>query len=134
LEQISSRQSQEIDQSADNPWVFWRHDTVIVIYTDDTIVTGPSEESIEKAIQDISTMFQITHQPKVNDFLGVHIERDDVTGNLRKFETSPAHSEHYRSVVGKLNYLKKSTHPDIAYAVHQCARFSAEPGLNIPRQ
>ena len=34
---------------------------------------------------------------------------------------------HYRSVIGKLNYLEKSTRPDISYAVHQCARFSNEP-------
>ena len=33
----------------------------------------------------------------------------------------------YRQVVGKLLYLEKSTRPDIAYAVHQCARFSADP-------
>ena len=32
----------------------------------------------------------------------------------------------YRSVIGKLNFLEKSTRPDIAYAVHQCARFSAD--------
>jgi hypothetical protein len=28
--------------------------------------------------------------------------------------------------VGKLNFLEKSTHPEIAYAVHQCARFSSK--------
>ena len=28
-----------------------------------------------------------------------------------------------------LNYLEKSTHPEIAYAVHQCARF-----LSCPKQ
>jgi hypothetical protein len=33
----------------------------------------------------------------------------------------------YRSIIGKLNFLKKSTRPDIAYAVHQCARFIASP-------
>ena len=33
----------------------------------------------------------------------------------------------YRSVIGKLNFLEKSTRPDIAYAVHQCARFAANP-------
>ena len=33
----------------------------------------------------------------------------------------------YRSVIGKLNFLEKSTRPDIAYAVHQCARFSVDP-------
>lgn len=30
-------------------------------------------------------------------------------------------------IIGKLNYLEKSTRPDIYYAVHQCARFSADP-------
>ena len=30
---------------------------------------------------------------------------------------------HYRSVIGMLNYLVNSTHPELAFAVHQCARF-----------
>jgi hypothetical protein len=30
-------------------------------------------------------------------------------------------------IVGKLNFLEKSTRPEIAYAVHQCARFSSNP-------
>lgn len=30
-------------------------------------------------------------------------------------------------MVGKMNYLEKSSRPDIAYAVHQCARFAADP-------
>ena len=34
---------------------------------------------------------------------------------------------HYRSVIGKLNYLEKCTRPDISYAVHQCARFTSNP-------
>ncbi|KAL7573659.1 hypothetical protein ACA910_008346 [Epithemia clementina (nom. ined.)] len=34
---------------------------------------------------------------------------------------------HYRSVIGKLNFLEKSTRPDIFYALHQCARFSESP-------
>jgi hypothetical protein len=33
----------------------------------------------------------------------------------------------YRSIVGKLNYIEKSTRPDISCAVHQCARFGADP-------
>ena len=33
----------------------------------------------------------------------------------------------YRSVIGKLNYLAKSTRADIEYATHQCARFMAHP-------
>ena len=37
------------------------------------------------------------------------------------------HHFHYRSLIGKLNFLEKSTRPDISYAVHQCARFSERP-------
>ena len=36
-------------------------------------------------------------------------------------------SFHYRSVIGKLNYLEKATRPDISFATHQCARFAAAP-------
>ncbi len=36
-------------------------------------------------------------------------------------------SFHYRSVIGKLNYLEKSTQPEIACAVHQCARYCNDP-------
>jgi hypothetical protein len=32
-----------------------------------------------------------------------------------------------RSVVGKLNFLEKSTRPEIAHAVHECAWFSSNP-------
>jgi hypothetical protein len=48
---------------------------------------------------------------------------------LSKHPESPAFDGHfhYRSVIGKLNYLEKSTRPDIAYAVHQCARFTNDP-------
>ena len=33
----------------------------------------------------------------------------------------------HQLVVGKLNYLEKSTRPKIAYVVHQCARFASLP-------
>ena len=32
----------------------------------------------------------------------------------------------YRSIVGKLLSLEKLTRPDVAYAVHQCASYSAK--------
>jgi hypothetical protein len=34
---------------------------------------------------------------------------------------------HYRSIIGKLNFLEKSTRPDLAFAVHNAARFSIDP-------
>jgi hypothetical protein len=48
----------------------------------------------------------------------------DLNGEERREEW------HYRSVIGKLNFIEKSTRPDIAYAVHQCARFSNDPKLS----
>jgi hypothetical protein len=36
-------------------------------------------------------------------------------------------SFHYRSVIGKINYLERGCRPDISYMTHQCARFSSEP-------
>jgi hypothetical protein len=42
-------------------------------------------------------------------------------------------SFHYRSVIGKLNFLEKSTRPDIAYSVHQCARHMENPSASHGR-
>jgi Reverse transcriptase (RNA-dependent DNA polymerase) len=150
-------------QSKNDPCIYWRDDVIIIIYTDDTIVTGPNEANIDKAISDIGSIFEITHQPKVDDFLGVKVTRNETTNEvtltqphliksilddlglksnsniraipalssklLSKHNNSSPHSEgwHYRSVIGKLNYLEKSSRPDIAFAVHQCARFSENP-------
>ena len=47
----------------------------------------------------------------------------------RNPDESPHNPQHfdYRSLIGKLNYLEKTTRPDISYASHQCARHSAAP-------
>ena len=37
------------------------------------------------------------------------------------------HSWNYRRIIGMLEYLRQSTRPDIAFAVHQCARFCNDP-------
>ena len=34
---------------------------------------------------------------------------------------------HYRGLIGKLNFLEKSTRGELGYAVHQCARFCEQP-------
>ena len=42
-------------------------------------------------------------------------------------------SFHYRSIIGKLNYLEKGTRSDISYITHQCARFTSNPKENHAR-
>jgi hypothetical protein len=37
------------------------------------------------------------------------------------------HNWNYRTAIGMLTYLSTSTRPDIAFAIHQCARFSTAP-------
>ena len=37
------------------------------------------------------------------------------------------HAWNYQVVVGCLNNLQAMTRPDLAYSVHQCARFSNNP-------
>jgi hypothetical protein len=48
---------------------------------------------------------------------------------LKSCETDDAFDNHfdYRSIIGKLNFLEKSTRPDIAFATHQCARYCSFP-------
>ena len=50
---------------------------------------------------------------------------------LYRNQDSESHDEsfHYRSVIGMMNYLEKGSRSDIAYAVHQCARFSSDPKM-----
>jgi hypothetical protein len=49
---------------------------LIIVYTDDTIVTGPVQSEIDRAVADISTLIDITVKDTVDDFLGVKITRD----------------------------------------------------------
>jgi hypothetical protein len=52
-----------------------------------------------------------------------------VSLRLHAFKEEPAFDLYfnYRSVVGKLNYLAQTTHPDIMYATHQIAKYSSDP-------
>jgi hypothetical protein len=51
---------------------------------------------------------------------------------LKDGKKNPKHAAdwRYRSVMGKLNFLSLSCQPEIACAVHQPARFSADPRTN----
>ena len=151
-------------QSQYDECVLYRDNVLYVLYVDDSIVAGPCEEQIDKAIQDMRNIgLDLTVEGDLTDFLGVNLDRqtdgtihltqphlinsilsdlglnrEDVTPKdtpakvntlLRRHGDMEPHDGgfHYRSVIGKLNYLEKSTRPDIAYAVHQCARFASAP-------
>ena len=59
--------------------------------------------------------------------VGKPLLHKDLSGENRK------QSWNYRSAVGMLNYLANSTRPELAMAVHQCARFNNNPMLSHER-
>jgi Reverse transcriptase (RNA-dependent DNA polymerase) len=69
-------------QSQIDPCVFWRNKSILVIYTDDTVLTGPDPSELDTIIHGLEQRFQITHQSAVKDFLGVKIDRDMDSGTV----------------------------------------------------
>jgi len=151
-------------QSAVDECVLYFNKSVLLVYTDDTILMGPDEKELTHIVTLLQSKFNLEVEGTLCDYLGINIKktesgaleltqphliqsiledlglnRDGTTPKhtpalsskiLGKDQHEPPHSEEtfqYRSVIGKLNYLEKSTRPDIAYAVHQCARFSSDP-------
>jgi hypothetical protein len=145
--------------------VFYQNGTIFLVYVDDGIIAGPSKEEIEKVIVDLQTIFKVSNEGNLTDYLGVNIERredgtikltqphliDQIIDNVNfqkdtKFKATPAASTkildkdkggdphvawwHFRSIIGKLNFLEKSTRGKLGYSVHQCARFCEDPTMS----
>ena len=78
-------------------------------------------------------------QPQLIDAIikDLHLQSGSNTKKTPAVPNNPLHKDtdgpdmtpefHYRTVIGKLNFLEKSTRPDILVSVHQCARFSERP-------
>ena len=144
--------------------VFYRGQTIYVLYTDNSILADPSEKDIDQIIKDLrKAKLDLTIEGDLQDFLGVNIEKktdgtihltqphliDQILKDLRldnnrvttkstpesssvllsRHSTSQPHDDsfNYRSVIGKLNYLKRGTRSDISFITHQCARFTTAP-------
>ena len=142
-----------------DPCLYYRGSIVFLVYINDCIVVGPSDQSIEQLVTDLCAC---SRQFTVGDFLGIQVQKHEdgsilltqpqlidsiikdlhlqSSSNSKKMPsvmTSLLHKDtdgpemapdfHFRSVIGKLNFLEKSTCPDISISVHQCARFSENP-------
>ena len=63
-------------QSTVDECIFYRGSVIYVLYTDDSILTGPNKSEIDEAIEAIkSAKLKITVDGEVTDFLGVNIDR-----------------------------------------------------------
>ena len=142
--------------------LYYRGSVVFLVYIDDCIIFGSSNQAIEQVVADLracSRQFTVDDQGDVGDFLGIQVQKQEdgsimltqpqlidsiikdlhlqsssngkktpsvTTSLLHKDTNSPEMTPdfHYRSIIGKLNFLEKSTCPDISISVHQCAGFS----------
>lgn len=153
-------------QSTVDECVFYHGNCIYMLYTDDSILAGPTDEELDQVVNQMKNVgLDLTVENAVDEFLGVKISKrpngefeltqpqliknilqdlrltnDNVSKKptpactsqiLRRHTESDDFDKHfdYRSVVGKLNYLEKSTRPDISCAVHQCARFVSDPKM-----
>ena len=148
-----------------DPCLYYWGSVVFLVYIDNCIVFGPSDQSIDQVVQDLracSRQFTVDDQGNVGDFLGIQVQKQDdgsilltqpqlidsiikdlhlqsssngkktpsvTTNQLHKDTDGPEMMPdfHYRSIIGKLNFLEKSTRPDISVSEHQCTRFSENP-------
>lgn len=78
---------------------------------------------IDQILEDIN-MTQANTKVKKTPALASKLLTRNAKGE--KFDNS----FHYRSIIGKLNYLEKGTRSDISYITHQLARFTENPRAN----
>ena len=65
-----------LKQSKVDECVFYRGQTLYVLYTDDSILAGPSEKEIDQIIKDLrKAKLDLTIEGDLQDFLGVNIEK-----------------------------------------------------------
>jgi len=126
--------------------VFTRGKAIYILYIDDSILTGPDLQELDKIIEDMKRVgLDLTVKGDILDFLSVNIQHhkdstvhltqphliNSILEELRlqadsaKVKSMPAASSkllchhddapphdkgfHYRHIIGKLNYLEKST-------------------------
>lgn len=121
-------------------------------YVDDGIFFLPSQENVNQCIAELQSRFNISIEGDVSDYVGVNIEKQEdgtihmtqpqlIKGKIQEMnfmdstkpsKNNPPHKAdwEYRRIIGKLNFLEKSCCPEVACAVHQAARFSADPRSN----
>jgi len=150
-----------------DPCLFMKENMMCVIYVDDTIFAGPSQQDIDEEIKLLGikqpheeSALEFRDEGEVAAFLGIKIDKRSTSefylsqpGLIKKVleaagmsecnsNTTPSALEplgpdidgaameenwEYASIIGMLMYLANNTRPDIAHAVHACARYTHNP-------
>ncbi|KAL7482261.1 hypothetical protein ACHAW6_008898 [Cyclotella cf. meneghiniana] len=145
LRDIGFQQSQ-IDEC-----IFYHDDVIFIVYVNDGLFFGNHDDTLMLIIKQLKDAGpNIEDQGHTADYIGVYIKRNrdgtyefthsaliDAIINdidIGNSYTKPVPAKvsvqlHAFCAVGKLNYLCQTTRPDILYAVHQAAKYSADPRL-----
>jgi len=74
--------------------VFYHGSTIFIVYTDDTILLGPSKEEIDNLVKLLEQTFKFEDQGELSDYLGIKIERKpDGTPNPKRSKTGRRRTE-----------------------------------------
>lgn len=74
-------------QSKIDPCLYLRHDCIIVLYTDDTLIFARDDNIIDSVITNLSKTFRLEDQGNVNDFLGIRITTEPTTKTITMTQT-----------------------------------------------
>jgi len=73
---------QGFTQSTIDPCLFLQSNCILVVYTDNCLIFGPTAQHVQTVIQSLQTSFLLKDEGEVKDFLGIHIYRDLVNQTI----------------------------------------------------
>ncbi len=74
-------------QSKTDPCLFLRNDCLIILYTHDTLIFAPDDQTINNVIKTLSDTSILEDQGDVNDFLGIRITKDPTSWTISLTQT-----------------------------------------------
>ena len=91
------------EQSETDKAVFFKNETIFVVYVDDGILMGPNSEEISNILKKLGEHYKITDEENLNKYLGIQMED---CGDHRILKQEPALTKRILEVVG-LNAKRK---------------------------
>jgi hypothetical protein len=74
-------------QSKIDPCLYLRSDCIMVVYTDDCLIFSPDNHIIDSLLKNLSTTYLLEDQGNVQDYLGIHICKDQMSKTITMTQT-----------------------------------------------
>jgi len=65
-----------------DPCLFFRHDCILVVYTDDCLIFGPNATQVDNIITSLKSTFLLKDEGEIRDFLGIRVNRNLDNGTI----------------------------------------------------